>query len=118
MNRATGFKCAAVRNYRHQPADAGLLSSSLARHTASCLRCQAHIARHRRLQRELSGLAALTERAPASLLPRVEHSLSVDAPVAPGQSRTRRALAAVAGASAAAASVVAVALWRRTRLAA
>ena len=87
-----------------------------AQHAGSCLRCQAEIARYRRLRRELGSLAATTETAPSSILPAVEEAIWTEAPDH-ASFRHVRFVATIAGATAAA-GVVAVAMWRRTHTAA
>ena len=94
------------------------LGETLDRHVAECLVCQAEMARYRKLNRALAGLASEVVDAPAGLAAAVE--IAIDRGVAPGDAPRRlgRAAAATGALAATAAGVVAVTLWRRTRQAA
>ena len=114
MSRSQSFKCKAVRSLGPDMADSARLPVALVDHSGSCLRCQAEAARYRRLRRELGALGEDSSSAPERL------SVGVDLAVAriPQTESTKtiaKVVATVAGATAAAASVVAVAVWRRSR---
>jgi hypothetical protein len=113
MLRSTNLKCRAVKGLGPDLVVASRLPAPLAHHASSCLRCQAEVARYRRLRRELGALSEL-ERAPHTLLGRVEQNVWAEAAEAAGNGRSARVAATVAGATAAA-SVMAVAMWRRAR---
>lgn len=115
MNRSESLKCKTVRSLGPDVAESDRLPIALAHHSATCLRCQAEVARHRKLKRELGALASDRKVAPARVLPTVEGAILVTPQAAPAKATTKVA-ATVAGATAAAASVVAVALWRRSRV--
>ncbi|MCP3976605.1 MAG: hypothetical protein GY720_19135 [bacterium] len=118
MNRSSSLKCKAVKSLGPNLAEASILPGPLAHHAATCLRCQAEVARFRRLRRELSSLADHIEPAPSTLVERVEQAIWADAAPIGAQHHGAKVVATIAGATAAAASVVAVALWRRARAAA
>ncbi len=118
MNRSSNLKCKAIKSLGRNLAEASILPSSLADHASTCLRCQAEVARFRRLQRELGALAEQTEPAPRTLFDRVDHAIRTEAVPTGSQHQGSKVAATIAGATAAAASVVAVALWRRARTAA
>ena len=115
MNRAELLKCKTVRSLGPDMAESDRLPIALADHSATCLRCQAEVARHRRLKRELGALASESQAAPASVLPAVEEAILLT-PQGELANATTKVVATVAGATAAAASVVAVVLWRRGRV--
>ena len=96
----------------------GALPGPLATHVSECLRCQAELARYRRLRRELGRLAQRREVAPISIAARVDHTISPQLAVVGRPSQNARRAATIVGATAAAASTAAFALWRRTRAAA
>ena len=116
MLRASQLKCRAVKGLGPDVADSSRLPGPLAHHAASCLRCQAEVARYRRLRRELGALSE-TERAPQALVARVEQTIWADEDSEAVKRRSGRVMATVAGATAAAGMVV-VAMWRRARTAA
>ena len=116
MNRSVNLKCRATRRLVPETLDPDRLPAGLAQHAASCLRCQAEMARYRRLRRELGALAAQTQPAPATIAPRVEEAIWGGDTEGRAGRHANRVVATLAGA--AAASVVAVAMWRRTRVAA
>lgn len=118
MNRSSNLKCKAVKSLGPNLAEASILPAALAHHASTCLRCQAEVARFRRLRRELSSLADHVEPGPRNLVERVEQAVWADAVPAGAQHQAAKVVATIAGATAAAASVVAVALWRRARTAA
>jgi len=118
MNRPNNLKCRAVKSLGPNLVEASLVPIALSHHASTCLRCQAEVARFRRLQRGLSGLVDQIEPAPSSLVDRVEHAIWADTTATGAQHHAARVAATIAGATAAAASVVAVALWRRARAAA
>ena len=116
MSRAANLKCMAVKSLGPDLTDVDGLPAALAQHAGSCLRCQAEVARYRRLRRELGSLAATTESAPSSILPAVEEAIWNEA-TGSANHRHTRFVATIAGATAAA-GVVAVAMWRRAHPAA
>jgi len=114
MNRAESLKCKAIRGLGPDIADSDRLPVSLADHGASCLRCQAEVARYRKLRRELGHLAEDAIAAPERVAAAVELAVAAMPQTEPAKP-TAKVVATAAGAAAAAASVVAVALWRRSR---
>jgi hypothetical protein len=116
--RSVDLMCSTVKGLGPAAAYVGALPGPLATHIASCLRCQADQARYRRLRRELSRLAQRSDVAPVSVVPSVEHAISVRLALAARPRHNARLAATIAGATAAAASTVVFAVWRRTRAAA
>ena len=116
MSRTASLKCKAVKGLGPDLATTDRLPAALAQHAASCLRCQAEMARYRRLRRELGSLAASTEPASPTILAGVEQAIASEARQHE-TTRHARFVATLAGATAAA-GVVAVAMWRRTHTAA
>ena len=110
--------CKAVRVQLPSIDDPEVLTGPLAAHIGSCLRCQAEVARYRRLHRSLGSLAEHVEVAPNGLVADVESRLSDgDAVVDVSPQRVTR-VAAAAGAVVAAAGTVAMVRWMRARSAA
>ena len=95
------------------------LPGRLSSHVATCLSCQAEMARYRKLRRQLAALAAVTEPAPRPLAAAVADAVTTDTAKrgkpAHGQGRAR--LAAAAGAVAAATAGVVVAVRRQSKAA-
>jgi len=116
MSRAANLRCKAVKGLGPDLVEVNRLPAALAQHAASCLRCQAEVARYRRLRRELGSLATTTEPAPSSILPGVEQAIWTESENDTSH-RNARFVATLAGATAAA-GVVAMAMWRRTHTAA
>ena len=75
------------------------------RHVASCLRCQAEIARERRLQRQLKSLRQ-EQRTPRGLLERILATIEDAAPPQTPRSAPARTAGVVAGAGALAGVIV------------
>ena len=91
----------------------------LGEHAASCLRCQAEMARYRSLRRHLGGLAQVVIIAPPTVLAAVEARLGdVPQPLASSGHRAAIVAAAAAGAAVAAAGTIVVLGLRRARSAA
>jgi hypothetical protein len=95
----------------------GVLSVRLNAHVATCLVCQAEIARYGKLRRQLAALGDVMVAAPETLVAAVATAIATS----PGASRLDAVpipigrVAAAAGAVVAAAGAVAVALWRYSR---
>jgi anti-sigma factor RsiW len=97
-----------------------VLAGRLEAHIATCLSCQAEIARYGRLRRQLAVLADVTLDAPARLVSAVGHAISSGddaADVGSRQSHPARVAAAAGGVVAAAAGAVAVVVWRHSKAA-
>lgn len=100
--------------------DVSPFSARLDRHVATCLTCQAELARYGRLQRQLASLADVVSEAPQPLADAVATAIaSGEVPEDGAETAMHPArVAAAAGAVvAAAAGAAAVAVWRHTRLA-
>ena len=69
--------CKAVRVRLPSIDDPELLASPMAAHIAACLRCQAEVARYRRLYRSLGSLAEYVEIAPWGLYFNVKFCSSI-----------------------------------------
>ena len=110
--------CKAVRVQLPSLDDPELPTGPLAAHVGSCLRCQAEVARYRRLHRSLGRLAEHVEVAPDGLVADVESRLSDGDAVVDVSSPSVPRVAAAAGAVVAAAGTVAMVRWMRTRSAA
>jgi len=89
----------------------------LVAHRSTCLRCQAELARRRRLERQLRGLADITLAAPDGLLTRVMSGLERHPADAEGDQR-HPPWAWVVPAAAAAGCAMALAIARRALAAA
>ena len=99
MNRADSFKCRTIRSLGPDLAESDRLPATLAEHSSTCLRCQAEVARYRRLRRELDSLGNENVAAPDTILPAVE--MAIAAELEPETRPTSRVVATVAGATAA-----------------
>ncbi|MDJ0925845.1 MAG: hypothetical protein QNJ77_14930 [Acidimicrobiia bacterium] len=110
--------CVIVRSIAPSADPAGL-PGPLGNHAATCLRCQAELARYSKLRRQLAVMADVTEPAPDPLAASVADAIATDPPEAgDSESRPRPTRAAAAGAvAAAAAGAVAVAVWRQSKAA-
>lgn len=98
--------------------DVSGLSSRLETHVASCLSCQAEMARYGRLRRQLASLAEVVERAPAPLVAAVEHAIgagNATESLQASRSHPARVAAAAGAVVAAAAGAAAVAMWRHSK---
>jgi anti-sigma factor RsiW len=116
--RSADLMCRTVRGLGPAAGKPGVVRRPLAAHVSSCLRCQADLARYRRLRRELGRLAQRIEVSPVPIAPRVARAISPELALAGPPRHNARLAATIAGATAAAASTVVFALWRRTRAAA
>ena len=114
MSARASIKCRIIARMGPGVAGGKSLPPKLAAHAGSCLNCQVELGRYRKLHRELVALAQVAARAPAGLGPAVDASIIRPAAWSNVPS-TSRPVAAIASATAAAASVVAVAVWRRSR---
>ena len=85
-------------------------------HTASCLSCQAELARYGKLRRRLAAMAEEVVPAPGPIAAAVAAEIATDAP--PQSVKTMASpgavIAAASAVTAAAAGAVVVAVWRRT----
>ena len=107
--------CLVVRSVAPTTDVAGL-SPRLENHVATCLSCQAEMARYGKLRRWLSSLADVVEPAPVPLVAVVEHAIaSGDVPTQGEHAAPSRIAAAAGAVVAAAAGAAAVALWRHSR---
>lgn len=112
---ATAPSCRVIRRLGLGAGNGDVLPGPLAGHAAACLRCQAELARYRRLKRELAGLATETMQAPQRVMAEVD-ALIESRPLPHPQGSSAKTAATLAGAAAAAAGVIAVAMWRRSRV--
>jgi hypothetical protein len=95
------------------------LSTRLSGHVATCLSCQAEIARYGKLRRHLATLAGETVAAPKPMVATVVAAITSPQPTTlvghePGHAA--KIMAAGGAVAAAAAGAVALALWRNSRL--
>lgn len=91
----------------------------LGAHVASCLSCQAELARYKRLQRQLGSLAEVVDPAPLVLVTTVEDEISTrsDADTPPKRGPQVSRVAAGGAVAAAAAGAAAVIKWRQSKAA-
>ena len=109
--------CLVVRSVAPSTGAANL-SSRLNSHVASCLPCQAELARYSKLRRHLGALAGVIEPAPGRLAAAVADAIAsdgVDRTASSHRPRPVQLAAATGAVVAAAAGAVAVAVWRQTR---
>ena len=100
--------------------EVGALSSMLDGHVASCLSCQAEMARYGKLRRQLASLSEVVVEAPEPLVAAVAAAIAsgaADPESASGLAHPARVAAAAGAVVAAAAGAVAVAAWRHSKLA-
>ena len=109
--------CRVVRSIAPSTDVAGL-SKILDSHVASCLSCQAEMARYGKLRRQLASLADVVVDAPDPLVASVEQAIASGdetADESSGETHPARVAAAAGALVAAAAGAVAVAVWRHSR---
>ena len=104
--------CTAVRAQLASAESPDELSGPLAAHAGGCLRCQAEVARSRRLRRTLAEMADETLAAPEGLSGSVEIAIDRPAVTSPHRLRQGTTVAAAAGALAAAGTLVVIGLMR------
>jgi anti-sigma factor RsiW len=117
VSRSSDLMCRTVKGLGPAAGRAAAIRGPLATHASSCLRCQADLARYRRLRRELSGLAQRIESSPVPMAPRVERAIWAQPALITRPRRAARLAVAIAAATAAAAGTAVFSLWRRTRAA-
>jgi hypothetical protein len=107
--------CVIVRSMAPSTAGSGF-SDRLQRHVATCLPCQAELARYSKLRRRLAAMAEVVEPAPQYVARDVAASISQIGEIPAGRSRSRH-LARVAAATGALAAATAgvVAVWRQSK---
>lgn len=104
-----------VRSFAPSGAEAGL-PERLDRHVATCLSCQAELARYGKLRRSLAAMAEVVEPAPQSVVSTVADEISREEEIPVGRERSLHlARAAAAAGAVAAATAGAVAIWRQSR---
>ena len=110
--------CLVVRSLAPSAEATGLISR-LDSHVATCLPCQAELARYGRLRRQLAALNEVIVPAPGNLVPTVGWAIAAVEARKPGYVRSAhpgRTAAAAGAVVAAAAGAAAVAAWRRREL--
>jgi len=115
--RSSDLMCRTVKGLGPAAGKSVVIRGPLATHASSCLRCQADLARYRRLRRELGRLAQYIEQSPVLMAPRVESAIGAQPALVTRRRHAARLVAAIAAATAAAAGTAAFSLWRRTRAA-
>lgn len=113
--RSSELTCRMVKAFGPAAGKAAAMRGPLATHAATCLRCQADLARYRRLRRELGRLTQRIDPAPVPIAARVERAIWAQPPPATRPRRSARLAATIAATSAAAAGTAVFSLWRRTR---